>query len=257
MVQRQAAGGAAAPAAAPGTVAGPVASAIRAAAQQGGQPLAGGTRTTMESRFGHDFSGVRVHTGPEANSLARDLGADAFTVGRNIFFGSGRYAPESAGGQRLLAHELTHVVQQESATDPGVQTKLELGAVDTPSEREADRIAETIVRGGAPGAIGPVGRVSQPLVQRQPSLVTPCDDAACVTGSDDRNQVCRCPLPNGGERVVLPRTRALKVPAQKALDNADFTGNLLQPYLNAAGRRALRATPAGRSTNTEGLWGLT
>ncbi|HYE14413.1 MAG TPA: DUF4157 domain-containing protein [Pyrinomonadaceae bacterium] len=81
-----------------------------------GQPLDASTRAFMEPRFGHDFGGVRVHTGWRAEESARSVGALAYTVGQNVVFGAGQYAPETEGGQRLLAHELAHVVQQSSAT---------------------------------------------------------------------------------------------------------------------------------------------
>lgn len=77
-----------------------------------GQPLPESTRSFMEPRFGADFSGVRVHTDSNANHLARSINAKAFTVGKDVVFGSGQYAPETSGGKQLLAHELTHTVQQ-------------------------------------------------------------------------------------------------------------------------------------------------
>lgn len=77
-----------------------------------GQPLDTSTRRFMESRFGHDFSRVRVHTDARAAESAQSVNAIAYTVGRNIFFGQGRYVPANTHGRRLLAHELTHVVQQ-------------------------------------------------------------------------------------------------------------------------------------------------
>jgi|GEM_PF-3486752 len=77
-----------------------------------GQPLDAQTRAYFEPRFGRDFSSVRVHSGPVAAQSARDVNAHAFTVGHNIAFNSGQFAPGSQEGRRLLAHELTHVVQQ-------------------------------------------------------------------------------------------------------------------------------------------------
>jgi hypothetical protein len=77
-----------------------------------GQPLPIETRTSMEERFGVDFSAVRIHTDTEAAQMARQLNAEAFTYGRNIYFGVERYSLGAAEGKRLLAHELTHVVQQ-------------------------------------------------------------------------------------------------------------------------------------------------
>lgn len=77
-----------------------------------GRPLDAAIRATMESRFGHDFSQVRVHADERAAQSAQAVNARAYTVGRDVVFGRGEYAPGSSQGQRLLAHELTHVVQQ-------------------------------------------------------------------------------------------------------------------------------------------------
>ena len=82
----------------------------------GSKPLSTSTRAFMEPRFGFDFSKVKVHTDSEASSLTRNLGARAFTVGQDIFFGNHEYQPESQEGRHLLAHELTHVVQQSQAS---------------------------------------------------------------------------------------------------------------------------------------------
>jgi hypothetical protein len=77
-----------------------------------GQPLDPTTRDFMETRFGHNFSQVRVHTGPTAAESARSISALAFTSAHNIVFGSGQYSPGTNEGRKLLAHELTHVLQQ-------------------------------------------------------------------------------------------------------------------------------------------------
>jgi hypothetical protein len=77
-----------------------------------GRPLDGGTRAFMEPRFGRDFGAVRVHTDAQAAESARAIGARAFTSGRDVVFGAGEYAPHTRAGQKLIAHELTHVVQQ-------------------------------------------------------------------------------------------------------------------------------------------------
>ncbi|HEX6112597.1 MAG TPA: DUF4157 domain-containing protein, partial [Geminicoccaceae bacterium] len=81
----------------------------------GGQPLSPALRGFFEPRFGHDFSRVRVHADSDAADRARAVRARAYTVGRNIVFGAGEYAPATMEGKRILAHELTHVVQQQSA----------------------------------------------------------------------------------------------------------------------------------------------
>lgn len=88
----------------------------------GGQTLPDTDRTSMERRFGADFSGVRVHTGSDAVQMNRELNAQAFTHGRDIYFGAGRYSPNISSGKRLLAHELTHVVQQTVGL-PSLQRK--------------------------------------------------------------------------------------------------------------------------------------
>ncbi|MBS1902216.1 MAG: DUF4157 domain-containing protein [Bacteroidetes bacterium] len=80
----------------------------------GGSTLPGATQSFMESRFATDFSSVRVHNDSEAQHLTRDLNAQAFTIGNNIYFGAGKYSPETTSGQHLLAHELTHTLQQSS-----------------------------------------------------------------------------------------------------------------------------------------------
>lgn len=84
-----------------------------------GRPLDATLQQDMEQRFGHDFSRVRVHSGSEAEQSARDVSAQAYTVGNNVVFGAGRFAPETQAGRRLLAHELTHVVQQLSTGGSG------------------------------------------------------------------------------------------------------------------------------------------
>ena len=78
----------------------------------GGSKLDGATRVFMESRFGQDFGHVRVHTGGAAADSARSINALAYTVGSDIVFGDGQYAPQTSAGRRLLAHELTHTVRQ-------------------------------------------------------------------------------------------------------------------------------------------------
>ncbi|MEJ6487518.1 DUF4157 domain-containing protein [Nostoc punctiforme UO1] len=81
-------------------------------ARGGGQPLADNIREPMEQAFGADFSGVRVHTDSLSDQLNQSIQAKAFTTGQDVFFRQGAYEPGSRGGQELLAHELTHVVQQ-------------------------------------------------------------------------------------------------------------------------------------------------
>ncbi|MEO8370978.1 MAG: DUF4157 domain-containing protein [Candidatus Solibacter sp.] len=99
-----------------------------------GSPLDPALRHDMQHRFGHDFSQVRVHTGEDAGQSANDLNANAYTAGRHIVFGPGRFAPETQAGRRLLAHELTHVVQQSGTLANPTHGTLQR---DTPSAKPA------------------------------------------------------------------------------------------------------------------------
>ena len=87
-------------------------------ARGGGQSLDTTVQQKMGDAMGSDFSGVRVHTGSESHQLNEQLGAKAFTTGQDVFFRDGEYNPTSSGGQELIAHELTHVVQQGSGGRP-------------------------------------------------------------------------------------------------------------------------------------------
>lgn len=95
-----------------------------ASSKGSGSPLSNDTRQTMESRFGADFGGVRIHTGSSAESLSAGISAQAFTHGNDIYFNSGKFSPNSATGGHLLAHELTHTIQQ-GASQPRADAKAQ------------------------------------------------------------------------------------------------------------------------------------
>jgi hypothetical protein len=101
----------------------------------------------MESRFGEDLSQVRVHTGQKAAESAIAVNALAYTVGQDIVFGSGQFAPETATGKNLLAHELAHTIQQSSPAEHN--SPLRISNPGDPLEREAGRAAETVSGGGS------------------------------------------------------------------------------------------------------------
>jgi len=106
-ISRQARAGAAAPAS--------VAPAVRRVLSSDARPLDASARSFMESRFGRDFGDVRIHTGERAAASAEALNAEAYTAGSHVVFGAGAYRPETSAGRRLLAHELTHTIQQSRA----------------------------------------------------------------------------------------------------------------------------------------------
>jgi hypothetical protein len=109
----------------------------------GGQSLDSGVRRQMESSFQADFSNVRVHHDTEADTLNRAVSARAFTTGQDIFFRQGAYNPGTSGGKELLAHELTHVVQQNG---DGIRPKLTVSEPGDALEREADQVAKSVIQ---------------------------------------------------------------------------------------------------------------
>lgn len=110
-----------------------------------GQPLDSGTRDFMEQRFGHDFSQVRVYTDSKAAESAQSVNALAYTVGRNVVFGEGQYEPGKSFGQKLLAHELSHVIQQGDR-EVAPQT-LSIDEPVSSGEREAEQAALDVETG--------------------------------------------------------------------------------------------------------------
>src|SRR5262249_40412554 len=108
-----------------------------------GQPLDPATRAFMEPRFGHDFSKVRVHTDERGGESARAVGALAYTVGNDIVFDTGRFTPESRAGRSLLAHELTHVLQQT----PGATSLQRQPTKRDPDAERAAAVAEAEAAG--------------------------------------------------------------------------------------------------------------
>jgi uncharacterized protein DUF4157 len=131
---------------------------VEHAVASAGRPLEPALRRDMEQRFGRDFSGVRVHVDAAGEQSARDVNANAYTLGHDIVFAPGRFAPWTDGGRRLLAHELAHVVQQSGA-----------GARPAPRGHEQPGVSPAPV---------PVSASGPPVVQR--------DKAAGDTGEEGR-----------------------------------------------------------------------
>ncbi|HEX3876053.1 MAG TPA: DUF4157 domain-containing protein [Bryobacteraceae bacterium] len=101
---------------------------VQRALNSAGQSLEGGARDFMETRFGRSFDGVRIHTGASAIRANTALGAKAFTAGSHIVFGADQYRPSTREGRSLLAHELTHVVQQSPSSAAVADAPLPIGA---------------------------------------------------------------------------------------------------------------------------------
>ncbi len=121
------------------------------ATKGGGQPLPDQAKQSMESGFGADFSGVRIHNGSNAAKMSNQIGAQAFTHGNDIYFNEGKYNPNSSEGSHLLAHELTHTVQQGASVQkkdkqeaaPAIQTKL-IQKADAPAAAPSAGSTETV-----------------------------------------------------------------------------------------------------------------
>ena len=148
-----------------------------------GQPLNKATQSFMGSRLGADFSDVRVHSDHAAVDSAEALGANAYTTGRDIYFAAGKYSPETLEGQHLLAHELTHVVQQNSAAAPDAHTASEessgmqpnanataaISEPADPDERQAEKIAEQVTS-QSPINAAEITPVDSHSIQRQEGI---------------------------------------------------------------------------------------
>jgi hypothetical protein len=128
-----------------------------------GQPLDAIARAYFEPRFGQDFGGVRVHTDAKAAASAHAVNALAYTVGRDVVFSSGQYVPASSHGRRLLAHELTHVVQQSNQVS---RSSLAIGPIQGPLEQEVRNMADGLRGDKAVHPPGPDSTLS-PLLQRE------------------------------------------------------------------------------------------
>lgn len=154
-----------------------------------GKPLEPEIREDMESRFGYDFSQVRVHTGNAAEKSAWDVNANAYTVGNSMIFGSGRFVPGTYQGRRLIAHELTHSIQQGASQI--VESSFQISASKDANKMRVDCVAANIV--GDQTSLS-VTRSSTNSIQRdtkpEPKPANPkgCDDAHTTAITSARNE---------------------------------------------------------------------
>ena len=152
--------------------------------QGSGRPLDRSSRVFMEPRFGRDLGGVRIHTDAAAARAAKALNAEAFTVGGDIHFAEGRYQPDTLPGRHLLAHELTHTVQQEGRRAGG-SVSMSSAAVSQPrdaAEQEAEGIADRV----AEGSMVEADPIASPVrIQRQD------DGSEASSSTEPEEQVCR------------------------------------------------------------------
>lgn len=175
-----------------------------------GRPLDDRVRMLMESRFGADFSGVRIHTDARAAESAAAVNANAYTVGQHVAFNEGLYSPASSRGRSLLAHELTHVVQQGGSWDGG--TGLRIGASGDQFEHAADMAAASVGRphpGGAAAGQFQAHEGSSPssnVLQRQKATST----AAYEYSSEKWSQQSEDTFRRGGDTRAAAAIRACR-----------------------------------------------
>lgn len=198
-----------------------------------GQPLDATARGFMETRFGHDFSRVRVHRDAKAMESARAVDALAYTVGNNMVFARSNYASNTTEGRRLLAHELTHVVQQTKENGGGrPQCNLMINQQGDAFEQESDAAARRIVDGEH--AIGSLSSLS-PAIQRD----TP-DDAKKEPPEKKES----------GEVAV----EGLKVVAGQAMDNNPKMKKFIEPIKSKLKAQLWTPLSTGEKAATIG-WG--
>ena len=215
-----------------------VAATVRAVLRDSGEPLRADVRADLEPRFGTDFSAVRVHSGETAGASAHQLNARAYTVGQHIVFGKDRFAPQTAAGRALLAHELGHTVQQGHADGvPHEVTSSHGGAESAARHDSAQALA------GAPPAIAP----SAPAIARAEGTAEVVDTA---TGFQQQGSVFSAKMQRDQYRThaEAQQARAGGSPprmdqgfANISLDAAN--GTLIVP-VTVAVRRALPADTA-------------
>ncbi len=183
------------------------------AATGGGMPVAESTRSQMEPALGADFSGVRVHTDAAADRLARDLSAEAFTTGQDVFFRSGAYQPETEAGQGLLAHELTHVVQQQAA--PAVQRDTAPGTEDELVEDLSEEMLAEPAEPAAPAPPAPaVNAEEQSAIGSAPTEAEPAPAVPAVPAEE------AVPVTAGGAPVGTGTETATETPAESVTAGA-------------------------------------
>lgn len=210
---------------------------VHAVLRSPGQPLDTATRSFFEPRFGYDLSGVRVHTDAKAADSANAVNALAYTVGKDVVFGTREYAPSTVGGRNLLAHELTHVVQQNSNGRPWIAAYT-LGDTSSPLEREAEKAVHSISSDQVPT----VALSGAPQIARLANCtpVATCSGGP-ITGSAEEADV------TGTAQEVDPRARRRRMTPARAVATG-HGGRALQL------EKFLEAQAPGKLANLQGIF---
>jgi hypothetical protein len=172
-----------------------------ARARRGGQPLDGAVQAQMGEAMGYDFGGVRVHTDAGADKLNKQLSAKAFTTGADIFFQRGAYEPGSSGGRELIAHELSHVVQQSSGQLNGGGNSMTVRPAADAFEQEADRVSDAASRSMNTSAQRQTPDEEELLMQEEGNVQTQVGESKPVLDSEDLETRIKSAR-GGGKRLI-------------------------------------------------------
>ncbi len=166
-----------------------------------GSAFGGSIKSEMEKGFGADFGDVRIHNDSEAKQMAGEMGAQAFTHGNDIYFNEGKFDPQSKAGKELLAHELTHTIQQEGLSEQNIQRKGE-EETETVPETESTQSEENEEKPGQVNAMQPDGDNAEPLAKRRRQIP--------ILGGTFRNQLSgRFRRTNGSPSELIITSRDL------------------------------------------------
>ena len=194
-----------------------------------GSPLEGDVRSKMEGLFGNSFGDVRVHDDPASAETASQLNANAFTVGKDIYFGAGQHDPSSPDGKHLIAHELAHVAQNHgevaaktSGTGPSISSPLDA------SEIAADRAADAAVRGEPVGDVGSTSSLLHRAAVGAAAPVAPVDNMTKLAAAKKKKEI----FDILGAMTEAERTAALNTnnAAMTHVASKLTTGELLDLY---------------------------
>ena len=178
---------------------------VKDAVQGGGQALSPETRSYFEPRFGADFSDVQVHTGSDADEAARSISAKAFTLGSDIAFAKGNYDPGSRSGKELLAHELTHVAQQDGGVlQSSRAVQRQAVTQQTHTVQKGDTLSQIASKYGVPGGWQALAEVNRDVVGDDPHLIHPGDSLSIPGAVEQKDEQTETEMPNEEEKKHQP-----------------------------------------------------
>jgi hypothetical protein len=201
-----------------------VASGIKSLANSG-QQLPGSSRHYFESRFRHDFSQVRIHADNKAAHLANSINARAFTLGRDVVFGAGQYQPHSREGQRLIAHELAHTIQQNSATrisrQPENKSQSTLSSVPRGViQREEQRTCRAQVGTNNPSTVSCSDGANYEVRTNVTSGTVPSTEAGAMAGLERSTLYFQVRVCRGRDEVQITTSMDVAQPLRRLIVNA-------------------------------------